>query len=164
MSCLRPCAVGRHGRKGSLPDQGSQGRPEGTVPAFRAFFCVLAGTGCRKQPTNPDTMLRPYTPDTNTIYSADPRSVRVCAPSFARTGTPAVDNNPASKAPESGNGGPFPEVGAEHLNSSRRSCVTYFFSAVLHPFFSNNSPTIIIESPGPTECRPAAQSGAAEVD
>ena len=89
-------------------------------------------------------MLRPYIPDTNTIYSADPRSVRVCAPSFARTGTPAVDNNPASKAPESGNGGLFPEVGAEHLNSSRRSCVTCFFSAVPHPFFNfrnfNNVP------------------------
>ena len=71
-------------------------------------------------------MLRPYTPDTNTIYSADPRSVRVCAPSFARTGTLAVDNNPASKGPKSGGGGLFPEVGAEHLNSSRRSCVTCF--------------------------------------
>ena len=88
------------------------------------FFVFGPERGAEKQTTNPETMLRPYIPDTNTFYSADPRSVRVCAPSFARTGTPAVDNNPASKAPESGNGGPFPEVGAEHLNSSRRSCVT----------------------------------------
>ena len=107
-------------------------------------------------------MLRPYIPDTNTFYFADPRSVRVCVSSSAVTRTPAVDNNPASKAPKSGNGRLFSELGAEHLNSSRRSCVTYFFSAVPHPFFSNNSPTIIIESPGPTECRPAARSGAAE--
>lgn len=107
----------------------------GAVPAFRAFFAFRPERGAENQPTNPDTMLRPYIPDTNTFYSADPRSVRVCAPSFARTGTPAVDNNPASKALESGNGGLFPEVGAEHLNSSRRSCVTCFFSAVPHPFF-----------------------------
>ena len=53
----------------------------------------------------------------------------------AITGTPAVDNEPASRAPKSGNGGLFSEVGAERLNSSRRSCVIYSFSAVPHPFF-----------------------------
>lgn len=134
MSCLRPCAVGGHGRKGSY--RGRLARPvNGAVPAFRAFFAFRPERGAENQPTNPDTMLRPYIPDTNTFYSADPRSVRVCAPPFARTGTPAVDNNPASKAPESGNGGPFPEVGAEHLNSSRRSCVTCFSRRFRTRFF-----------------------------
>ena len=163
MSCLRLCAVGGHGRKGSYQSKARKAGRWGCT-CVPCFFCVQAGTGCRNQPTNPDTMLRPYIPDTNTFYFADPRSVRVCVSSSAVTRTPAVDNNPASKAPKSGNGRLFSELGAEHLNSSRRSCVTYFFSAVPHPFFSNNSPTIIIESPGPTECRPAAQSGAAEVD
>lgn len=134
MLCLRPCAVGRHGRKGSLPDQGSQGRPEGAVPAFRAF-CVLAGTGCRNQPTNPDTMLRPYYPQQTIFCITDELSVRGGVPSFSITETSAADNNLASKTPKSHCSRMFPEVGAEHMNSSRRSCVTYFFSAVPHPFF-----------------------------
>lgn len=80
-------------------------------------------------------MLRPYTPNRKESRSADPRSVRGGAPSFAVTRTLAVDNNPALKAPKSGNGGPFSELGAGHWNSSCRSCVTCFFSAVPHPFF-----------------------------
>ena len=51
-------------------------------------------------------MLRPYTPNRKESRSADPRSVRGGAPSFAVTRTLAVDNNPALKAPKSGNGGP----------------------------------------------------------
>ncbi len=126
--------MGGHGRKGSY--RGRLARPvNGAVPAFRAFFAFRPERGAGNQPTNPDTMLRPYIPQQTKFCIIDGKSVRVCAPSFARTGTPAVDNNPASKAPESGNGGPFPEVGAEHLNSSRRSRVTCFSSAVPHPFF-----------------------------
>lgn len=71
-------------------------------------------------------MLRPYTPNRKESRSADPRSVRGGAPSFAVTRTLAVDNNPALKAPKSGNGGPFSELGAGHWNSSCRSCVTIF--------------------------------------
>ena len=80
-------------------------------------------------------MLRPYTPNRKELRSADPRSVRGGAPSFSITETPAADNNLASKTPKSDSSRMFPEVGAEHMNSSRRSCVTCFFSAVPHPFF-----------------------------
>ena len=62
-------------------------------------------------------MLRPYTPNRKESRSADPRSVRGGAPSFAVTRTLAVDNNPALKAPKSGNGGPFSELGAETVKS-----------------------------------------------
>ena len=80
-------------------------------------------------------MLRPYTPNRKESRSADPRSVRGGAPSFAVTRTLAVDNNPALKAPKSGNGGPFSELGAGHWNSSCRSCVTIFFIASPAPVF-----------------------------
>ena len=57
----------------------------------------------------------------------------------AGTGTPVVDNEPVSMAPESGNGGRFPAAlldwGAERLNSSRRSCVTYVFPGGSAPVF-----------------------------
>ena len=57
----------------------------------------------------------------------------------AETGTPVVDNEPVSMAPESGNGGRFPaallDLGAEHLNSSRRNCVTYIFPGGSAPVF-----------------------------
>lgn len=99
---------------------------DGAVPAFRAFFAFRPEQGAGNQPTNPDTMLRPYIPLQTKFCIIDGKSVRVYTPPFSATGTPAVDNNPASKAPESGNGGLFSEVGAEHLNSSRRSCVTCF--------------------------------------
>lgn len=52
------------------------------------------------------------------------------------TGTPAVDNESASRAPKSGNGGSFSEVGAEQMNSSRRSCVNYIFSGGSAPVFN----------------------------
>ena len=80
-------------------------------------------------------MLRPYTPNRKESRSADPRSVRGGAPSFAVTRTLAVDNNPALKAPKSGNGGPFSELGAGHWNSSCRSCVTIFFIDSPAPVF-----------------------------
>lgn len=135
MSCLRPCAVGGHGRKGSY--QLRLARPTvGTVPAFRAFFVFRPERGAENQPTNPDTMLRPYIPLQTKFCIIDGKSVRVYTPPFSATGTPAVDNNPASKAPESGNGGLFSEVGAEHLNSSRRSCVTCFSRRFRTRFFT----------------------------
>lgn len=86
-------------------------------------------------------MLRPYTPNRKESRSADPRSVRGGAPSFAVTRTLAVDNNPALKAPKSGNGGPFSELGAGHWNSSCRSCVTIFFIDSPAPVFHHAGTT-----------------------
>ena len=78
-------------------------------------------------------MLRPYTPNRKESRSADPRSVRGGAPSFAVTRTLAVDNNPALKAPKSGNGGPFSELHVEVAS-------LFFSSTVPHPFFIMQEP------------------------
>lgn len=80
-------------------------------------------------------MLRPYTPNRKESRSADPRSVRGGVSSFAVMRTPAADNNPASKAPKSGSGGRFSELGAGHWDSSCRSCVTIFFIDSPAPVF-----------------------------
>ena len=73
-------------------------------------------------------MLRPYTPNRKESRSADPRSVRGGAPSFAVTRTLAVDNNPALKAPKSG--------GILHVEVAS----LFFSSTVPHPFFIMQEP------------------------
>ena len=55
------------------------------------------------------------------------------------TGTPAVDNKPASMVPESGNSGLFSDVGAGYSNSSClqvKSVTMYFFGLSRTRFFS----------------------------
>ena len=83
-------------------------------------------------------MLRPYTPNRKESRSADPRSVRGGAPSFAVTRTLAVDNNPALKAPKSGNGGPnwVRDIGILHVEVAS----LFFSSTVPHPFFIMQEP------------------------
>lgn len=85
-------------------------------------------------------MLRPYTPNRKESRSADPRSVRGGAPSFAVTRTLAVDNNPALKAPKSGNGGPFSELGAGIGILHVEVASLFFSSTVPHPFFIMQEP------------------------
>lgn len=125
--------MGGHGRKGSYHTKARKAGRWGCT-CVPCFLCS-GRNGVQDQPTNPDTMLRPYYPQQTNFCITDELSVRGGAPSFSITETPAADNNLASKTPKSDSSRMFPEVGAEHMNSSRRSCVTCFFSAVPHPFF-----------------------------
>ena len=84
-------------------------------------------------------MLRPYIPQQTKFCIIGGKSVRVCAPPFARTGTPAVGGRDTRPVPRFDCGGSFLvavfDLGAEHLNSSRRSCVTCFSRRFRTRFF-----------------------------
>lgn len=67
------------------------------------------------------------------------------------TGTPVVDNESVLRAPKSGNGGSVLvavfDLGAEQMNSSRRSCVSCIFLGGSAPVFESNDRIIVYNYP-----------------